>query len=478
MDDRPDGRSAGAGGARAGLAWAAALGAAAMMSAVAASAQVAPTPQKDVPGAVETSQPPPSRPPTQMPAPRQKAAHGAMAMPEQDGVLRQLIGDDPTLRAPVGFDPTAPLLVGKDNATDSRRVALGRKLYFDTRLSRDGTLSCATCHDVSRGFADGRNASEGIGGQVGRRNAPTTLNAMFFQTQFWDGRATTLEDQARLPIVNPIEMGMPDEKTALAAIAGDPTYQRDFQAAYGRAPSFDDLARALAAFQRTLVFLDAPLDRFLAGDADAVGADARAGWVLFNGKGRCVSCHHMNGSNPIGTNNKFHNVGVSARHQNFEALAMRALVELQKDGSQEHMDRMALESDFSELGRFVVTRNVSDIGAFKTMQVRNVGVTAPYMHDGSMATLWDVMDHYNRGGEANAYLDGGIEPLNLTDREVDQMVAFLFSLTDVRLDAQNRAEMDRQRAIAARRRPFREPALAQRQKLQFEDRASARRGGK
>ena len=156
---------------------------------------------------------------------------------------------------------------------------------------------------------------------------------------------------------------------------------------------------------------------------------------------------------------------------------MRALVELQKDGSQEHMDRMALESDFSELGRFVVTRNVSDIGAFKTMQIRNVGVTAPYMHDGSMATLWDVMDHYNRGGEANKYLDGGIEPLNLTDAEVDHMVAFLFSLTDVRLGAQNRAEMDRQRAIAARRRPFREPALAQRQKLQFEDRARGRQGG-
>src|SRR5690606_2215608 len=119
----------------------------------------------------------------------------------QDAVLRKLVGDDPTARRPVGFDPTAPLLVGKDNATTAKRVALGRKLFFDTRLSKDGTAACATCHDVSRGFSDGRMASEGVGGQVGRRNSPTVMNAMFFQVQFWDGRSNTLEDQARLPIV-------------------------------------------------------------------------------------------------------------------------------------------------------------------------------------------------------------------------------------------------------------------------------------
>jgi cytochrome c peroxidase len=145
-------------------------------------------------------------------------------------------------------------LVPEDNQETPERVALGRKLYFDTALSADGTVSCATCHDVSRGFTDQRPVSEGIGGKLGRRNAPTTLNALFFQTQFWDGRAITLEDQAKLPIVNPIEMGMPDGEAAVAKIAGDAQYQKMFQAAYGRAPNYDDIGRAIAAFERTLVF--------------------------------------------------------------------------------------------------------------------------------------------------------------------------------------------------------------------------------
>jgi cytochrome c peroxidase len=169
---------------------------------------------------------------------------------------------------------------------------------------------------------------------------------------------------------------------------------------------------------------------------------------------------------------------VSARHQNFAELSKNALAALSKNDSKETIDKLALQTDLSELGRFVVTRNRSDIGAFKTQQVRNVGVTAPYMHDGSMATLWDVMDHYNRGGEANPFLDGGIEPLHLTDKEINQVVTFLFTLTDDRFADQNASEFVRQQGIAATQRPFRQPELADRSVLPFERPAAPQPGVK
>jgi cytochrome c peroxidase len=404
------------------------------------------------------------------------APHGALPMSEQQAALSRLRVGDTQVVIPRGVDPAFfSVLLPKDNPGTLAQVELGRKLFFDTRLSKDGTVACATCHDTSRGFGDHRAMSEGIGDQIGKRNAPTTMNALFFQTQFWDGRATTLEDQAQLPIINPIEMGMPDGKAAVAAIAEDTEYQQRFMAAYGRQPNFDDLARAIAAFERTQVFLDAPFDRFLGGDVKAVSDDAVAGWLLFNGKGRCSACHQMNASSPIGTDNRFHNVGVSARHRDFEGLVSKALGALAKSDSQETIDRLALETDLAELGRFVVTRNRSDIGSFKTQQVRNVGITAPYMHDGSMATLWDVMDHYNKGGEPNPFLDGGMEILNLTEKEIDQMVAFLFSLTDGRFAQKNQAEFARQRTLAGQRRPFRNEAMSQRRVLPFEAKLQQKR---
>jgi cytochrome c peroxidase len=377
---------------------------------------------------------------------------------------------------PAGIDPAFwKVLVPADNQLTPERVALGRKLYFDPRLSKDGTVACATCHDVTRGFTDRRSKAEGINDQIGQRNAPITLNALFFSTQFWDGRAATLEEQAKLPIVNPIEMGQPDGAAAAKSIASDPQYQSAFKTAYGRDVNYEDIGRAIAAFERTLVFLDAPFDRFARGDRDAISSDAIAGFELFMGKARCVSCHQISSSSPIGTDNRFHNIGVSARHQDFEALAKQALGALAKDSSKEALDQLALQTNLSELGRFVVSRNRSDIGAFKTSQLRNVGVTAPYMHDGSMNTLWDVVDHYNRGGESNPYLDGGIEPLALNETEISQLVAFMFTLTDVRLKDQNDAEQARQRQIANTQRPFRDEALATRKVFPFEARLSGKR---
>jgi cytochrome c peroxidase len=404
------------------------------------------------------------------------APHGAMAIQEQQQRLAKLI---PSITSPPpGIDPIAwaSIYIPTGNELTADRIALGRKLYFDTRLSKDGTLACATCHDVSRGFTDHRSVSEGIGDHLGKRSAPTTMNAALMQSQFWDGRAPSLEEQAKLPILNPIEMGHPDAAAAMAAVNTDPAYVGLFQKAYGRAPNYDDLGRAIASFERTLIFLDAPFDRFAGGDGRAISAAAQRGLELFNGKARCVSCHMINSSNPLGTDNLFHNIGVSARTQNFEALAGKALGVLKENSDAGALDKLAIETDMSELGRFLVTKKRGDVGAFKTEQLRNVGLTAPYMHDGSLKTLWDVMDHYNKGGETNAYLDGGIEPLNLSENEINDVVAFLFTLTDERFAAQNEQAIREQQALAAKNRPFRDNTLAHRDVLPFEHRVMGQAG--
>jgi len=399
--------------------------------------------------------------------------HGDASAEQQLAELEKLKLEQDVTKVPAGLDAIVwAAFVPEDNKITPERVALGRKLYFDTRLSKDGTVSCATCHDVTRGFTDQRAVSEGINQQLGKRNAPTTLNAALLQVMFWDGRSPSLDHQAKMPILNPVEMGMPDEATALKAIRDVPEYQEAFQKAYGREMSYDDVGRAIAAFERTLIFVDSPFRRFLNGDASAISAQAKAGMELFNGKARCVACHQMNPSNPLGTDNRFHNVGVSARHQNFESLAQKALKALSAGASEQKLDELAVGTDLSELGRFMVTHDRSDIGAMRTPQILNVGITPPYMHDGSMETLWDVMDHYNKGGEANPFLDGGIEPLALTEAEIDQVVAFLFTLTDVRFAMENDRQFDLQKAKAQKQRPFRDEAMAMRKILPFEQRAT------
>lgn len=396
--------------------------------------------------------------------------HGATVFDTQQKRLDALIGGVDLAATPRGVDDaTWKASIPEDSPLTAERVALGRELYFDKALSASGTVACATCHDVARSFTDRRPVSEGIGGALGRRNAPTTMNAALLHTQFLDGRAATLEDQAGQPVLNSVEMGHPDRASAVAALkkAG---YDAKFQKVFGRDVDYDDMQKAIAAFERTLIFLDAPFDRFLAGDADAISDDAKAGWVLFNGKARCVACHAISEASPLGTDNRFHNIGVSARTKNFEKLAVEALAALDENDSEQALDELALKTDFSELGRFMVTRSYADIGAFRTSQLRNIGITAPYMHDGSMQTLWDTVDHYNRGGEDNPYLDGGVEALALSEAEIDQLVAFMFTLTDDRFADANGDEMARQKAHAADNRPFRENALAHRDVLGFQTR--------
>ena len=400
-----------------------------------------------------------------------RGAHGAATETYQQQALDKLLQNAAgQTAAQYGVDPVIPdALIQADNRTTEARIALGRKLFFEPKLSRDNSVSCATCHDVTRGFCDQRPTSEGVDAQLGKRNAPTVMNIGELTTMFWDGRSPTIEHQAMQPIVNPIEMGMTAEETKIIApIKDDPEYQKLFQQAYGRDVNYADIGNALAVFERTLKFTDAPFFRYLKGDATAISEDAKAGWELFNGKARCMTCHPMSVSRPAGSDSRFHNIGIAARTQDFEKIAEEAKTILAKDSSFTKLEELALNSHYGELGRALYTGRRADIGAFRTPILLNVGITFPYMHDGSLETLWDVIDHYNKGGEPNLYLDGGIEPLNLTEREVDQLVAFLFSLTDVRFQKENDAAQTRMLRQSRQQRATRDPDIAGRKVLQFQ----------
>ncbi|MCY1000470.1 cytochrome-c peroxidase [Myxococcus sp. MISCRS1] len=350
------------------------------------------------------------------------------------------------------------LSVPESAAPTPERVALGEKLYNEKRLSLDDSVSCATCHDPAKGFTDHLPVSAGVKGQFGMRNSPTVLNALFNASQFWDGRAATLEDQAKLPILNPVEMAMPSPEAVVAKLKGIPEYVTAFQQVFKRDINYDDLAAAIAAFERTQFSGSARFDRFIHGETKALNESERRGWALFNGKARCNSCHAGNAVSPLFSDQKFHNIGVSAHNQDFPQLAREGL-KIVRLGDEKQIDELALQTRFSELGRFLVTKQENDVGAFKTPTLRNVGITAPYMHDGTLATLWDVMDHYNKGGVANPFLDGGMQRLGLTEPEIDDLVAFLFTLTDERFTKLNGQELAKQRA-RKNKRPERDTAVA------------------
>src|SRR5438105_6570096 len=332
------------------------------------------------------------------------------------------------------------------------RVALGDKLFNDKRLSVNDQVSCATCHDPARGFVDHKTVPDGVAAPAQRpqRNSPTVLNAMFNATQFWDGRAPSLEEQAKLPILNPIEMGQKSPDDVVAKVRKIPEYAQAFQKLAGREPTYDDVASAIAAFERTQMAANAPFDRFIAGDEKAIDAAAKRGWALFNGKGRCNSCHAFGTASPLFSDQKFHNIGIAAHKTDFIGLARRA-TGIVRSGDLKQIDEVAIQTDLTELGRFLVTKQLNDIGAFKTPTLRNVAITGPYMHDGSMATLWDVMDHYNKGGVPNPNLDGGMQRLGLTEAEIDDMVAFMDTLTSDRFAAFGKQEMARQRGQKTKR---------------------------
>lgn len=282
-------------------------------------------------------------------------------------------------------------------AYDPAEVELGRRLFFETALSRERTISCSSCHRPEHGFADPRRRSIGDRGEKTLRHAPTLLNRAFGEAFFWDGRAGTIEEQVLQPIANEREMDLPLE-AALERLNQDESYRSAFEAVYQAPAEAESLASALAAFVRTLLSGDSPVDRFRAGERSALSKAARSGMWLFESRGRCWRCHA--GANF--SDEEFHNTGVAARSGDRDA------------------------------GRFEVTGDEADRGRFKTPTLRGLVHTAPYMHDGSLATLEEVVELYRDGGHANANLDPLIEPIEMSDEDVQNLAAFLRALSTER----------------------------------------------
>ncbi len=327
-----------------------------------------------------------------------------------------------------------PLPVPEDNPQSPEKIALGEKLYNETRFSGDGTVGCVTCHDPKKGFTDNLPTSKGIRGQFGTRNAPTVINAAYYKFQFWDGRRPDLEGQAKDPFLNPIEHGLQNHDQILDVIRKDAAYTAAFQKVFqadAAAITIDHVVGAIAAFERTVISGDSPFDRYLYGkDEAAISEAAKRGLALYRVKARCQDCHTIGQTSAIFTDDKFHNLGVGFKRIEPR---LRAIIDAQMKAAAGDVDKSVLtDANVSELGRFAITRKQEEIGAFKTPTLRNIELTAPYMHDGSQKTLAEVVDFYNKGGEANPFLDSGIRPLNLTPAEVADLLAFLKTLTGSR----------------------------------------------
>ena len=280
---------------------------------------------------------------------------------------------------PLGLDLYLP--VPDDNPLTREKIELGRRLFRDRRLSEDGSISCASCHVPGRAFADARPVAIGVGGRIGRRNVPAIINRAYGRAFSWDGRTTSLEEQVIRPIGDPLEMGSTPE------------------AAAGRLGiSVIELSQALASYVRSTLAANSPYDRYLNGERSALSAEAVAGLQIFRGKGHCTACH----IGPTFSDELFHNTGIA-----WDASAQ------------------ALRDD----GRFAVTGRKEDRGAFKTPTLREVARTAPYMHDGSLTRLADVVDFYDGGGRENPGLDREIRPLGLSRQDTRALVTFLRSLS-------------------------------------------------
>lgn len=288
----------------------------------------------------------------------------------------------------------------KDNPATPAKVELGRMLYYEPRISGNGTISCATCHNPALGWADGLAKGIGINGAKLGRSSPTVANAAYYELQFWDGRAPSLEEQAKGPVENPSEMGGRGDRV-VATLKAIPGYVRKFEEAFGSPEvTFDRFAMAVAAFERTVVDLDSPFDRWARGEDKAMSEAAVRGLDLFAGKANCAVCH----SGPPLADKRFHNIGLP-------------------DG---------------DVGRFAITKAEIDKGAFKTVTLRNIALTAPYMHDGSLKTLREVIDHYEKvsqeGKAKHPNLSMFMRPFRLTEGEKKDLEAFLRALTGDKRD--------------------------------------------
>lgn len=320
-----------------------------------------------------------------------------------------LVGGVSALQLHGGDDPNPPkpplglpeVYWPEENEYTPEKRELGWLLYFDPRLSTDKTVSCASCHSPAKAFADGAAFSTGIKGQKGGRSAPTVINRAYSTLQFWDGRAATLEEQAKGPIANPIEMTA--EKDASAAhracvecLRGIPGYVKRFDKVFGTKEfTIDHVAQAIATFERTVLSGNAPFDKYKAGDKKAMSESQVRGMEVFFKRAECDRCH-------IGFNFT--------------------------DGSYENIG-IGMDKSNPDLGRFLVTKKEEHKGAFKTPTLREIEHTGPYMHDGSLKTLEDVVEHYNKGGIKNPWLSKQMKDLKLTPQEKTDLVAFMKALS-------------------------------------------------
>lgn len=332
-----------------------------------------------------------------------------------------------------------PVPIPANNSQTAAKIALGDQLFHDRRFSIDGTVSCAKCHNDSQAFTDGMQFSLGNRGLTGTRNAPTVVNAAYYTSQFWDGREPDLENQSKQPLINPVEHGLANHEAILDIVRKDNEYPDAFKTVFGINEiqiTIDHVAKAIASFERTLVSGNSPFDRYYFNrDSGALTDAQKRGFNLFVGQGRCVSCHVIEQDQALFTDSRFHNIGIGI-NQIQEDVPRLVEAFLQAKNKGKNVDVMVLtDKKSSELGRFAITDELSQIGAFKTPTLRNIESTAPYMHDGSLKTLKDVVIHYNNGGagkagdKINAYLSGGIRPLNLTEPQIDDLTAFLQALT-------------------------------------------------
>ena len=313
----------------------------------------------------------------------------------------QPLGTPVSLQAPLGLPPV-PIPSG--NAPTAQSIALGRKLFYDKRLSVDGTLACSNCHNPHFDFTDGERLSKGVNGAVGLRNAPTVLNAAYLPFQFWDGRALSLEQQAASPIADPLEMNQ-THKASVAKLAKDPEYPRLFKETFGTGDiTIERVENALASFERTLLSGDSAFDRYeFNGDMSALTPAQVRGLAVFTNptRGNCETCHSIGGRSALFTDGKFHNTG----------------------------EGITSAGEFSDVGRYHETKMATDRGAFKTPTLRNIANTAPYMHDGGLKTLEAVMDFYAEGGHPNPNLDPAMRAIHLSAQDRSDLVEFMKALT-------------------------------------------------
>ena len=311
------------------------------------------------------------------------------------------VGAAVKIDAPLGLPPVP---VPSNNPITAEKIALGRALFYDKRLSSDNSVSCSTCHNPLLGFTDGAMHSTGVGGKTGKRNAISLLNAAYDPVQFWDGRAATLEAQVGTPMEDPEEMNQPHAIT-VAKLEKDPAVQGQFDAAFGPGPiTIGKIQQAIASFERMLISGNSAFDRYqFGGDKTALSPAAIRGLAIFRDKdkGNCAVCHTINSHYALFTDGKFHNTG-------------------------EGVDE---EGNLTDPGRYAETKVDADRGAFKTPSLRNVAESAPYMHDGKLKTLDDVVQFYAGGGNSNPYLDKEMKPIHLSARDRADLVEFLKSLS-------------------------------------------------